>query len=57
MKRMRPLCLALALLLLLPCLGARAAGTDEERPEVLRVGFFAFSGYHAIDEDGRRRRR
>ncbi len=55
MKRMRPLCLALAVLLLLPLrLTAYASEAEAERPEVLRVGFFAFSGYHDIDEDGRR---
>ncbi len=40
--------LAAALLLLGLC-PALAAGQ-----EVLRVGFFAFSGYHVIEEDGRR---
>ncbi len=54
MKRTRQVCLALALMLLLTCLTANAAAASGERPEVLRVGFFAFSGYHIVGEDGRR---
>ncbi len=55
MKRIRLLSLALAALLLAPlCRTARAAGPAGEQPDVLRVGFFAFSGYHIIEEDGRR---
>ncbi len=55
MKRVRLLCFALCALLLTPlCLAVRAAGPAADRPEVLRVGFFAFSGYHVIEEDGRR---
>ena len=55
MKGMRPLCLALAVLLsVLSCRTVYAAETVTEQPEVLRVGFFAFSGYHDIDGDGRR---
>ena len=52
----RLLCLALAALLLASgCLTAYAAAPeDEDSPEVLRVGFFAFSGYHIIQPDGRR---
>ncbi len=55
MKWSRLLCAALAALLLLSC-GVSAFATEpaEEEPEVLRVGFFAFSGYHIIEEDGRR---
>ncbi len=55
MKKARLLCFALAALLLLSLQpAALAAGPAEEQPEVLRVGFFAFSGYHTIGEDGRR---
>ncbi len=55
MKRIRLLCLTLAVLLLAStCAAAYAAGDAEEQPEVLRVGFFAFSGYHVIDGTGRR---
>ncbi len=54
-KRIRPLCLALSLLLLLsPCIAVSAAQPDNGQREVLRVGFFAFSGYHTIEEDGHR---
>ncbi len=54
-KGIRLLCCALAALLLLAaCPAAYAAGPAEEPPEVLRVGFFAFPGYHIIEEDGRR---
>ncbi len=55
MKRIRITCLLLAALLSLPfCLAANAAEAQSTEPEVLRVGFFAFSGYHIIEEDGRR---
>ncbi len=55
MKRIRLLCLAFAALLLVSsCFTTYAATPQEEQPEVLRVGFFAFSGYHTIDENGRR---
>ncbi len=55
MKRLRLLCLALSALLLATfCLPAQAAAAEEEPAEILRVGFFAFSGYHTIEEDGRR---
>ena len=55
MKRKRLLCfVAAAALLLSSCLSAWAAEMTAEQPEVLRVGFFAFSGYHIIEEDGRR---
>ncbi len=50
MKRSRLLCLLLAIVLLLPLGISHAADASE----VLRVGFFAFSGYHIIEEDGRR---
>lgn len=36
------------------CCTAFAAEADGDEPEVLRVGFFAFPGYHSIDETGRR---
>ncbi len=55
MKRIRPLYFLLtALLLASSCFPARASEPAEEQPEVLRVGFFAFSGYHTIGEDGHR---
>ncbi len=55
MKKIRPLCIALtALLSVTFCFPTYAAEPAKEQPEVLRVGFFAFSGYHMIDEDGRR---
>ena len=55
MKKIRLLCLILAALLLTaPCKTAKAAEAEEEQQEILRVGFFAFSGYHTIEEDGRR---
>ncbi len=54
MKNFRVLCAALAAVILLPfCLGAKAVDASEET-EVLKVGFFAFSGYHTIAENGRR---
>ncbi len=33
---------------------AESGGEPGEEEEVIRVGFFAFSGYHVVDEDGRR---
>ena len=55
MKKFRLLCLILAAMLLAsPCLSAYAAESEQEQPEILRVGFFAFSGYHTISEDGHR---
>ncbi len=52
MKYVRVICALLAALMIMPfCL---VAGADTAQPEVLRVGFFAFSGYHTIDENGRR---
>ena len=51
LKRLLSLLLA-ALLLTACCAAALATGPDA--PEVLRVGFFAFSGYHTVAEDGRR---
>lgn len=46
---------ALAVLLLLSaCSTAYAAVMNSDEPEILRVGFFAFPGYHTIDETGRR---
>ena len=53
MKRKGLICALLAILMLTSCCTAYAAAA-EEGPEVLRVGFFAFSGYHTIAEDGRR---
>ena len=55
MKRMRLLCLLLALVLSATlCLNAYAADSESDRSEILKVGFFAFSGYHVVEEDGRR---
>ena len=55
MKWKSLLCMALAALLMASaCCTAYAAEPDQEQPEVLRVGFFAFSGYHTIDDSGRR---
>ncbi len=55
MNKKRLLCLTMAALLLFTtCLTAQASSPAEEQPEVLKVGFFAFSGYHVIEEDGRR---
>ncbi len=60
MKRIRLLSFALAALLLVSsCFTAYATETTKKEPEVtesevLRVGFFAFSGYHMIAEDGHR---
>ncbi len=55
MKKIRPLCFALAALLLFSsAFSTSATEADTEQPEILRVGFFAFSGYHIIEEDGRR---
>ena len=50
MKKKRLVCFALALLLLLP-LGL-SAYASEGGEEPVRVGFFAFSGYHELDEAG-----
>ncbi len=52
MRKKRLLSFLLAALLLAALWPAAAAAGPEE--DVLRVGFFAFSGYHMIDEDGRR---
>ncbi len=55
MKKNRLLCFAAALLLLISsCLTAQAADSEKDEQEVLRVGFFAFPGYHVIEADGRR---
>ncbi len=55
MKRIRLLCLILITLLLAPsCITVHAAESASEPQEVLRVGFFAFSGYHNIEENGHR---
>ncbi len=56
MKHIRILCFILAVLLSAPlCLISHAADSaDGAETEVLRVGFFAFSGYHTIDANGRR---
>ncbi len=51
----RLLCFALSVILsAASCLAAQAAGVERKAPEVLRVGFFSFSGYHIIREDGHR---
>ena len=53
MRGKRLLSFLLAVMLLVMAMpGASAAGSEEG--EVLRVGFFAFSGYHVVDGDGRR---
>ena len=55
MKKIRLLCLMLAAFLpAMFCADALAKEQAAEQPEILRVGFFAFSGYHTIGEDGRR---
>lgn len=57
MKRMlkKPVSILLAVLLLTSYSGAVfAADAAGNEWETLRVGFFAFPGYHNIDEDGRR---
>ena len=55
MKRIRPLYFILAVLLAAAsCFPAQAAESAGGQQEVLRVGFFSFSGYHVIDENGRR---
>ena len=54
MKRIRLLCLLAAALLLSSHFSVFAKEAGKETPEILRVGFFAFSGYHTIDENGRR---
>ncbi len=55
MRKIRPLSFLLAALLLLSShLPVCAANPAAGQPEILRVGFFAFSGYHVIDEQGRR---
>lgn len=48
-------CIAFAVLVLLSSCGtASAAEPASDGTEILRVGFFAFPGYHTIDETGRR---
>ena len=54
MNKKRLLCLTMAALLLFPACFTAQAADPAEQPEVLKVGFFAFSGYHIIEEDGRR---
>ncbi len=55
MRKIRPICLILAALLYAAsCFPVYAARPETEQPEILKVGFFAFSGYHTIDEEGRR---
>lgn len=49
----RTLCLALAITLIMPCFSIFSVSAQEQT-ETLRVGFFAFSGYHIIEENGRR---
>lgn len=43
----------LATLIAIPCFISYNVSAQEQT-ETLRVGFFAFSGYHTIEEDGRR---
>ncbi len=53
MKRSRLLGIIMTVFMLLPtCLSIYAEET--EQPEILKVGFFAFSGYHIMDENGHR---
>ncbi len=52
MRVKRILCSLLALIMLPMSALAYCVGAEE--PEVLKVGFFAFSGYHTIEDDGRR---
>ncbi len=55
MKRIRLLCLALAALLSAAFSpAAYAAGPAAKQTEILRVGYFAFPGYHIIEENGHR---
>ncbi len=55
MMKKRLLSLVLTVLTLFSaCFSAYAAEASESDNEVLKVGFFAFSGYHIIGEDGRR---
>ena len=55
MKKVRTLSFLLAILLSAsPCFVSHATELADKQPEVLRVGFFAFSGYHMTDENGRR---
>ena len=55
MKKTRLLSLLLTVLLFAsPCLTVYAANLSANHPEVLRVGFFAFPGYHIIEDDGHR---
>ena len=52
MKMKRLICFALSFIFLLQM--SLAVPASEPSPEVLKVGFFAFSGYHITEEDGRR---
>ncbi len=55
MRKSRLLCLALAAILYLSsCPAVCASHQPAETPEVLKVGFFAFPGYHTVETDGRR---
>ena len=51
-------CLLLTSMLLAALLGfampASAAGSDDTPQRTLRVGFYAYTGYHIMDKDGRR---
>ena len=51
-------CLLLASMLLAALLGfampASAAGSDDTPQRTLRVGFYAYTGYHIMDKDGHR---
>ena len=51
-------CLLLASMLLAALLGfampASAAGSNDPPQRTLRVGFYAYTGYHIMDKDGRR---
>ena len=51
-------CLLLTSMLLAALLGfampTSAAGSDDTPRRTLRVGFYAYTGYHVMDEDGHR---
>lgn len=53
MKKPRWICILVSAILLLLS-ACPAAYADPQVQEVIRVGFFAFPGYHSIESDGRR---
>ncbi len=55
MTKKRALCFLFSILFLVSsCFPASAAESPADEPKILRVGFFAFPGYHMIAEDGHR---